>query len=94
MIEQQNFQSDPTNPVAEVSDVSARSLSVEGINKNLKIDQHVSVVVRYIAPGDPGMSTGYYTKYGYHINMAYIDADISKHSLLAQHLHFLTVEEP
>ena len=78
MIEQQNFQSDPTNPVAEVSDVSARSLSVEGINKNLKIDQHVSVVVRYIAPGDPGMSTGYYTKYGYHINMAYIDADISK----------------
>lgn len=78
MIEQQNFQSDPTNPVAEVSDVSARSLSVEGINKNLKIDQHVSVVVRYIAPGDPGMSTGYYTKYGYNINMAYIDADISK----------------
>lgn len=78
MIEQQNFQSDPTNPVAEVSDVSARSLSVEGINKNLKIDQHVSVVVRYIAPGDPGMSTGYYTKYGYHINMAYIDADLSK----------------
>ena len=78
MIEQQNFQSDPTNPVAEVSDVSARSLSVEGINKNLKIDQHTSVVVRYIAPGDPGMSTGYYTKYGYHINMAYIDADLSK----------------
>lgn len=78
MIEQQNFQSDPTNPVAEVSDVSARSLSVEGINKNLKIDQHVSVVVRYVAPGDPGMSTGYYTKSGYHINMAYIDADISK----------------
>lgn len=78
MIEQQNFQSDPTNPVAEVSDVSARSLSVEGINKNLKIDQHVSVVVRYVAPDEPGMSTGYYTKYGYHINMAYIDADISK----------------
>lgn len=78
MIEQQNFQSDPTNPVAEVSDVSARSLSVEGIDKNLKIDQHVSVVVRYVAPGDPGMSTGYYTKSGYHINMAYIDADISK----------------
>lgn len=78
MIEQQNFQSDPTNPVAEVSDVSARSLSVEGINKNLKIDQHVSVVVRYVAPGDPGMSTGYYTTPGYHINMAYIDADISK----------------
>ena len=81
MIEQQNFQSDPTNPVAEVSevsDVSARSLSVEGINKNLKIDQHVSVVVRHVSPGDPGMSTGYYTTRGYHINMTYLDADITK----------------
>lgn len=81
MIEQQNFQSDPTNPVAEVSevsDVSARSLSVEGINKNLKIDQHASVVVRHVSPGDPGMSTGYYTTRGYHINMTYLDADIAK----------------
>lgn len=78
MIEQQNFQSDPTNPVATFSNRSARSLTVDDINKNLKIDQHVSVVVRYVAPGDPGMSTGYYTTYGYHINMAYIDADITK----------------
>ena len=78
MIEQQNYSSDPTNPVAAISDVSARSLTVDKINKNLKIDQHTSVVVRYIAPGDPGMSTGYYTTYGYHINMAYLDADITK----------------
>lgn len=78
MIEQQNYSSDPTNPVAAISDVSARSLTVDKINKNLKIDQHTSVVVRYIAPGDPGMSTGYYTTYGYHINMAYLDADIAK----------------
>ena len=78
MIEQQNYSSDPTNPVAATSDVSARSLTVDKINKNLKIDQHTSVVVRYIAPGDPGMSTGYYTTYGYHINMAYLDADITK----------------
>lgn len=78
MLEQQNYSSDPTNPVATISDVSARSLTVEGINPNLKIDQHTSVIVRYIAPGDPGMSTGYYTTYGYHINMAYLDADIDK----------------
>lgn len=78
MIEQQNYSSDPTNPVAAISDVSALSLTVDKINKNLKIDQHTSVVVRYIAPGDPGMSTGYYTTYGYHINMAYLDADITK----------------
>lgn len=78
MLEQQNYSSDPTNPVAAISDVSARSLTVDKINKNLKIDQHTSVVVRYIAPGDPGMSTGYYTTYGYHINMAYLDADIDK----------------
>ena len=78
MIEQQNYSSDPTNPVAAISDVSAQSLTVDKINKNLKIDQHTSVVVRYIAPGDPGMSTGYYTTYGYHINMAYLDADITK----------------
>ena len=78
MIEQQNYSSDPTNPVATISDVSARSLTVDKINNNLKIDQHTSVVVRYIAPGDPGMSTGYYTTYGYHINMAYLDADIDK----------------
>ena len=78
MIEQQNYSSDPTNPVAAISDVSAQSLTVDKINKNLKIDQHTSVVVRYIAPGDPGMSTGYYTTRGYHINMAYIDADITK----------------
>lgn len=78
MIEQQNFQSDPINPVATFSNISARSLTVDDINKNLKIDQHVSVVVRYVAPGDPGMSTGYYTTRGYHINMAYLDADIEK----------------
>lgn len=78
MIEQQNYSSDPTNPVAAISDVSARSLTVDKIDKNLKIDQHTSVVVRYIAPGDPGMSTGYYTTSGYNINMAYIDADLSK----------------
>lgn len=78
MLEQQNYPSDPTNPVAAISDVSAQSLTVDKINKNLKIDQHTSVVVRYIAPGDPGMSTGYYTTYGYHINMAYLDADITK----------------
>lgn len=78
MIEQQNFQSDLTNSVATFSNRSARSLTVDNINKNLKIDQNTSVVVRYIAPGDPGMSTGYYTTYGYHINMAYIDADITK----------------
>lgn len=78
MIEQQNFQSNSTNRVATFSNRSARSLTVDKINKNLKIDQNTSVVVRYIAPGDPGMSTGYYTTYGYHINMAYIDADITK----------------
>lgn len=78
MIEQQNYSSDPTNPVAAISDVSAQSLTVDKINENLKIDQHTSVVVRYVAPGDPGLSTGYYTTYGYHINMAYIDADIAK----------------
>lgn len=78
IIEQQNYSSDPTNPVAAISDVSAQSLTVDKINKDLKIDQHTSVVVRYIAPGDPGMSTGYYTTYGYHINMAYLDADITK----------------
>ena len=78
MIEQQNFQSDPTNSVATFSNRSARSLTVDKINKNLKIDQNTSVVVRYVAPGDPGMSTGYYTTYGYHINMAYLDADITK----------------
>lgn len=78
MIEQQNYSSDPTNPVAAISDVSAQSLTVDKINKNLKIDQHTSVVVRYVAPGDPGMSTGYYTTPGYHINMAYLDADIEK----------------
>ena len=78
MIEQQNFQSEPTNSVATFSNRSARSLTVDKINKNLKIDQNTSVVVRYVAPGDPGMSTGYYTTYGYHINMAYIDADIAK----------------
>lgn len=78
MLEQQNYPSDPTNPVAAISDVSAQSLTVDKIDKNLKIDQHTSVVVRYIAPGDPGLSTGYYTTYGYHINMAYLDADITK----------------
>lgn len=78
MLEQQNYPSDPTNPVATISDVSAQSLTVDKIDKNLKIDQHTSVVVRYIAPGDPGLSTGYYTTYGYHINMAYLDADITK----------------
>ena len=78
MIEQQNYSSNPINPVATFSNRSARSLTVDKINKNLKIDQNTSVVVRYVAPGDPGMSTGYYTTYGYHINMAYIDADITK----------------